>query len=160
MINLLTPAAFALAAANLLAQSPQGHEQSSNRQQLAETTFQNSGDLQQPPSANRVLVLSPKASTRNAETHAAIALSNTVFSGDITFRGRVRTVKQLRTGSDPNPWESVWIVWNYNGGHFYYVALKTNGWEIGKHDRTIANQQLELGTNLKLYKGNLKFRFI
>jgi len=97
-------------------------------------------------SHTRILVLSPKAAARANETHAALIISNASFSGDFTFRGRVRTVKQLRTGSDPNPWECAWVVWNYYRGHFYYLALKPNGWEIGKHDRSLTNQQAFLKT--------------
>ncbi|HLL26526.1 MAG TPA: family 16 glycoside hydrolase [Xanthobacteraceae bacterium] len=117
--------AIALVAGAALAQTPAGGER-------AEETH--------------VLVLSPKPSTRANETHAALVLSVASYSGDVTFRGRVRTVKQLRSGSDPNPWECVWIVWNYYGGNFYYLALKTNGWEIGKRDHTQAGQQRFLKT--------------
>src|SRR5262249_31159760 len=99
----------------------------------------------------RVLVLSPKAPTRASETHAALVLSKASFTGDITFRGRVRTVRQLRLGSEPNPWECVWIVWNYHGDHFYYFALKTNGWELGKRDRAEAGQQRFLKTGTAEY---------
>src|SRR5436853_5434791 len=102
---------------------------------------QNSESKPLAQSESRVLVLSPKVSTRPGETHAALALSNTSFSGDFTFRGRVQTVKQLRTGSPPNPWECVWIVWNYQGDRFYYLSLKTNGWEIGKRDHARKGQQ-------------------
>ena len=94
----------------------------------------------------RIVILSPKISTRPSETHAALLLSNNNFSGDLNFSGRIQTVRQLRTISSPNPWECAWIVWNYHGGHFYYVALKTNGWEIGKYDHAIAGQQRFLKT--------------
>jgi hypothetical protein len=102
-------------------------------------------------SGAHVLVLSPKISTRPSETHSALVLSNTTFNGDFTFRGRVQTVKQLRTGSAPNPWECAWIVWNYQGTHFYYLALKTNGWEIGKYDRAFKTQQKFLRTGTTSY---------
>ena len=95
---------------------------------------------------SRVLVLSPKAATRPDDTHAALALSNTSLSGKITFRGRVRTIQQLRTGSPPNPWECAWLVWNHHGDHFYYLALKTNGWEIGKRDSVYPGHQRFLKT--------------
>jgi hypothetical protein len=107
-----------------------------------------SGSLAQPTAnfQSAVLVLSPKVSTRPRETHAALALSNASFAGDITFRGRVKTVKQLRTGSLPNPWECVWVVWNYQANQFYYLALKTNGWEIGKHEQAVKGHQRFLKT--------------
>jgi Domain of Unknown Function (DUF1080) len=53
----------------------------------------------------------------------------------VSFAGRVQTVRQLRTGSSPNPWECAWIVWSYqDDAHFYYLALKPTGWELGKRD--------------------------
>src|SRR5262245_54436278 len=94
----------------------------------------------------RVLVLSPKIATRPNETHAALGLSKTSFSGEIKFRGRVQTARQLRTGSPPNPWECAWIVWNYQAHRFYYLALKTNGWEIGKFDQLFHRKQKFLKT--------------
>ena len=94
----------------------------------------------------RVLVVSPQVASRPSETHAALVLSNTSFSGDITFRGRVQTVRQLRVGSPPNPWECAWVVWNYHGGRFYYLALKPGGWEIGKHDKAFHDHQKFLRT--------------
>jgi hypothetical protein len=106
-----------------------------------------------------VLVLSPKASTRPSETHSALALSNTSFAGDITFRGRVKTVQQLRIGSPPNPWECAWLVWNYQGDHFYYLALKTNGWEIGKHDRAFKGHQKFLRTGIESYALGVWYEF-
>ena len=97
-------------------------------------------------SQTRVLVLSPQASTRPNETHAALALSKTSFSGDIKFRGRIQTVQQLRIGTPPNPWECAWLVWTYQAHRFYYVALKTNGWEIGKFDHDLHRKQKFLKT--------------
>jgi hypothetical protein len=67
--------------------------------------------------------------------HSALLVSRESYSGRISFAGRVRTVMQLRTGSLPNPWECAWLVWRYQDDqHFYYVALKPAGWEIGKRD--------------------------
>lgn len=108
---------------------------------------------------SRVLLLSPAAATRPGHTHAALVLSNTSFSGEITFRGRVRTVRQLRTGSPPNPWECAWLVWNYYGGHFYYLALKTNGWEIGKHDRAFPGNQMFLMTGAGSFDLGVWYQF-
>jgi hypothetical protein len=112
---------------------------------------QNSARLSTASFETRVLVLSPRASTRPGETHAALALSNTSFAGDLTFRGRVKTVRQLRSGSPPNPWECAWIVWNYQADRFYYVAIKSNGWEIGKHDRAYRGNQRFLRTGEAYY---------
>jgi hypothetical protein len=84
---------------------------------------------------DKMLTLSPRASARPTETHAALALSSGVYSTDLHFAGRVATLKQLRTGSAPNAWECAWIVWNYSDNdHFYYLALKPNGWELGKRE--------------------------
>ncbi len=83
----------------------------------------------------RVLVLSPKAADHSDATHAALLISKKSYSGRILFGGRVQTVKQLRIGSLPNPWECAWLVWNYqNDEHFYYLAIKSTGWELGKRD--------------------------
>jgi hypothetical protein len=137
---------FAFAAGKAMGQTALHSDARPKRLDLAQNSNVGSSTQQPDDLETRVLVLSPQVSTRPNETHAALVLSNTIFSGDITFRGRVQTVKQLRTGSPPNPWECVWIVWNYQGNHFYYVALKTNGWEIGKYDRILKRQQKFLRT--------------
>ena len=71
--------------------------------------------------------LSPKAATRSDETHAALATVDDVMveAGTTqTITATVRTVAQLRTGSDPNPWEVAWLLWNYTDDqHFYALAL-------------------------------------
>jgi hypothetical protein len=83
----------------------------------------------------RVVVLSPGVADRPDATHSALLITRETYSGRISFAGRVQTVKQLRSGSPPNPWECAWLVWNYRDEqHFYYVALKPAGWEIGKRD--------------------------
>ena len=83
----------------------------------------------------RVLVLSPGAADSSDTTHSALLVTRESYSGRIAFAGRVQTAKQLRTGSLPNPWECAWLVWNYQDEeHFYYVALKPAGWEVGKRD--------------------------
>lgn len=82
--------------------------------------------------------LSPKASTRSDETHAALATVNDMMveaGSTQTITATVRTDAQLRTGSDPNPWEVAWLLWSYTDDqHFYAVVLKPNGWEISKED--------------------------
>jgi 3-keto-disaccharide hydrolase len=89
----------------------------------------------EPEELTRVLVLSPKAADSADTTHAALLITHKSYSGRISFGGRVQTVKQLRVGSLPNPWECAWLVWNYQDEqHFYYVAIKPSGWEIGKRD--------------------------
>jgi hypothetical protein len=59
----------------------------------------------------------------------------------------MRTVRQLRTGSAPNPWEAAWALWHYTDNeHFYYVILKPNGWELGKEDPAYPGAQRFLAT--------------
>ena len=76
--------------------------------------------------------LSPKAATRSDETHAALA---TVDGMAVEAGATQTTDAQLRTGSDPNPWEVAWLLWSYTDDqHFYALALKPNGWEVSKED--------------------------
>ena len=92
------------------------------------------------------LALSPKASTRADETHATLVRTQQEF-GDLDLRLRVKTVRQLRTGSTPNPWETAWVLWHYTDNtHFYSVVLKTNGWELGKEDPAYPGAQRFLAT--------------
>jgi hypothetical protein len=147
----ITLLAFALASGDAIGQTVLQPGAGSERPEVVENSDVAAPRQDATGVESRVLVLSPQVSTHAAETHAALVLSNTSFSGNITFRGRVQTVRQLRTGSPPNPWECAWIVWNYQGNHFYYVSLKTNGWEIGKYDRTIKGQQKFLRTGKETY---------
>jgi hypothetical protein len=83
----------------------------------------------------RALALRPKAPAAANATHSALMVSQRSYFGDFSYRGRVRTVRQLREGSPPNPWEVAWVVWNYvDRSHFYYLAIKPIGWEVGKVD--------------------------
>lgn len=76
--------------------------------------------------------LAPAAARRPDETHAALVVSTRSFD-DLRLTMEVRTARQLRRGSPPNPWEAAWAVWHYQDeGHFYYLVLKPNGWELGK----------------------------
>jgi hypothetical protein len=76
----------------------------------------------------------PRASATPAETHASMVLGP-AFSGPITYALSFKTIAQLRTGTAPNPWEVAWVAWNYKDDtHFYYLALKPNGWDLGKED--------------------------
>jgi hypothetical protein len=96
---------------------------------------------------NHVLEISPAQSTSPGETHSALVLSQTCFSGDLTFDGSICTIEQLRVGSAPNPWETGWLVWNYtDNDHFYYFSLKPNGWELGKRDPAYEGGQRFLAT--------------
>jgi hypothetical protein len=102
--------------------------------------------------ARNILVLSPMASTAATETHAALALAPGVYMTDLHFSGQVATLRQLRKGSAPNPWECAWIVWNYGDpAHFYYLALKPEGWELGKRDPAYAGGQRFLATGARRF---------
>ena len=84
--------------------------------------------------SKQVLLLQPLAATAPDETHAAIVVSREVFS-DFEFCADFVTLTQLRKNSPPNPWETAWAVFAYtDDNHFYYMAFKTNGWELGKVD--------------------------
>jgi hypothetical protein len=59
---------------------------------------------------------------------------------------RMRTTRQLRR-PQPNPWEVGWLLWHYQDDtHFYYLALKPNGWELGKEDPAYPGNQRYLAT--------------
>ena len=90
--------------------------------------------------------MAPMVSTRPDETHASLARTTSVH-GDLDVTLRMRTVRQLRTGSAPNPWEAAWGLWHYTGNtSFYYVILKPNGWELGKADPAYPGAQRFLAT--------------
>ncbi|WP_219975906.1 family 16 glycoside hydrolase [Rubrobacter xylanophilus] len=74
----------------------------------------------------------PAVATAAAETHASLVVSRRKFSGvDLTLRQK--TVRHLRRGSEPNPWEVAWVLWGYRSDtRFYYFILKPNGIELGK----------------------------
>jgi hypothetical protein len=86
-------------------------------------------------SRDRMITIAPKAAAAPDETHAAFVVSRDTFQNSVTFEGETFIGKQLPIGSQANPWETAWLVWHYtDNDHFYYIALKTNGWELGKHD--------------------------
>jgi hypothetical protein len=96
--------------------------------------------------ANKALLLEPMVSTSPGETHAALVVSQDSYA-DVAFRADFTTISQLRTGSPSNPWECAWAVFNYtDNAHFYYVAFKPNGWELGKVDPSYPGGQRFLAT--------------
>ena len=77
----------------------------------------------------------PSRADNPGMTHAALVTTDVDFGDGIDLQVRATTLAQVRTGSAPNPWETAWVAWSYTDAeHFYYVALKTNGWELGKRD--------------------------
>ncbi|KUJ67715.1 calcium-binding protein [Streptomyces albus subsp. albus] len=91
------------------------------------------------------LTLTPRAAGRPGATHAALVVSTARYQR-LDYRAGMRTVRQLRTTA-PNPWEVAWLVWAYTDPeHFYYLALKPNGWELGKRDPEYRGGQRFLAT--------------
>jgi hypothetical protein len=100
-----------------------------------------------PATGPRALALRPKAPANANMTHSALMVSQRSYFGDFSYRGRVRTVRQLRESSPPNPWEVAWVVWNYvDPSHFYYLAIKPIGWEVGKVDPAHRGSQRFMAT--------------
>ena len=70
--------------------------------------------------------------------------------GDLDFAVAVTTMRQLRTGSRPRPWEAGWVLWHYSDDrHFYYLVLKPDGWELGKEDPAYPGGQRYLVTRAR-----------
>jgi hypothetical protein len=93
-----------------------------------------------------VLTEAPLVSTTAGATHASLVNTTTSF-GDMDTTVRLRTVQQLRTPA-PNAWEVAWVLWHYTDDtHFYYLALKPNGWELGKEDPAYPGAQRYLRTS-------------
>lgn len=91
------------------------------------------------------IVLSPQPAESPDQTHAALVAA-TRAQDDLTVR--LRTIAQLRHGTPPNPWEVGWVLWGYQDPHhFYYLALKPNGWEVGKADPAYTGEQRYLATD-------------
>ncbi|WKX69226.1 family 16 glycoside hydrolase [Streptomyces sp. XD-27] len=91
------------------------------------------------------LTLTPRAAREPARTHAALVVSTARYER-VDYRARMRTAEQLRS-PEPNPWEVAWLVWAYTDPeHFYYLALKPNGWELGKRDPDYRGGQRFLAT--------------
>ncbi|MDQ3986765.1 MAG: DUF1080 domain-containing protein [Actinomycetota bacterium] len=107
--------------------------------------FDGYGSVGVERAGSKVLSLKPKASDTAGETHAALVTSRSSF-GDVEFAVKAKTVRQLRDPR-PNPWESAWVIWHYKDNtHFYYLALKPNGWELGKADPNYQGAQRFLAT--------------
>lgn len=91
--------------------------------------------------AEGVLYLSPMVATEPGETHAALMRADERLSGNFELRFRFVTLRQLREGSAPNPWEVAWLAWGYDDliqhpappdQQFTYLILKPNGIELGE----------------------------
>ncbi|GGO99987.1 hypothetical protein [Actinomyces gaoshouyii] len=91
------------------------------------------------------LHLAPNPATEDERTHAALAISTTASIADRTTQtitSMMTTEKQLRQGTEPNPWEVAWLMWSFQDNeHFYALALKPNGWEVSKQDPAYPGNQ-------------------
>jgi hypothetical protein len=92
-----------------------------------------------------IVTLSPAGPAGARTSHAALVLSRRSHR-DLAIDVRMRTDRQLRR-TRPNPWEVGWLLWHYRDDrHFYYLALKPNGWELGKEDPAYPGDQRYLAT--------------
>jgi hypothetical protein len=110
--------------------------------------FDGYGTTNVSQAGSKVLTLQPKTALSVPTTHAGLVVTQQTFKA-IDLRLAERTVRQLRSPV-PNPWETAWVMWNYTDNtHFYYLALKPNGWELGKGDPAYAGAQrfLASGSN-------------
>ncbi len=95
---------------------------------------------------DRALTMEPRAAEGPESTHAGLVVSLEEFE-DLEVEAVTRTSRQVREGSEPNPWEVGWLVWDYTDNHhFYYVIAKPNGWELGKRDPAYPGGQRFLAT--------------
>lgn len=83
------------------------------------------------------------------DTSACLVSSTSTYTGDVTITAQMRTIQQRPTGT--NPWETAWLFWGFTTKigtpsqgipdpnnvieKAYYIALKPNGWELGKLDQ-------------------------
>jgi hypothetical protein len=106
---------------------------------------------------DRGLRLLPDTADAPGETHAALVVSQATFESDtLDLAVAWTTRRQLRGGSQPNPWEMGWVVWDYqDADHFTYLVLKPNGWEIGRRDPAGVGGQrfLATGSSRKVVPG-------
>jgi hypothetical protein len=111
--------------------------------------------VEETEKGEQVHYLSPMRPERPEETHAALKVSTKRYR-DLQMTLRVRTIRQLRQRTTPNPWETAWVIWHYRDDqHFYYLTLKPNGWEIGKRDPSYrGNQRFLVSDKLPIYYFN------
>ena len=83
------------------------------------------------PRPPRALSTPPASPTQTA---SSLVLSRLTWS-DLSLSFDTTTIKgQLRQPA-PNPWEVAWVFFRYSDlAHYYWLALKPSGWELGKKD--------------------------
>ena len=81
------------------------------------------------------LRLDPEPVIDPNQTRAALVVSRAFFDVTALHIASTWTTLHQNRVSGPNPWEVGWLVWDYvDPAHFTYLALKPNGWEIGRRD--------------------------
>lgn len=98
----------------------------------------------------RVMYEYPSVATSSGMTRSSLVYTTQDFT-NFTLSLKMRTVRQLRTGSAPNNWEVGWILWsltrrsdlgNRSVNHYYFI-IKPQGCEFGKKDNIETNPALE-----------------
>ena len=93
----------------------------------------------------RRLAIAPRSAPDPTITHGGLVTTLGHFD-DIDLTASMATLRQLRNGP-ANPWEVAWLLWHYtDDNHFYSLALKPNGWELGKEDPAYPGAQRFLAT--------------
>ncbi len=93
--------------------------------------------------------MTPKVSTQEDETHAALVISDKNYKQPFELSYTMKTTKQLRTGSTPNPWEVGWAVFGYRtNGKFKYLILKPDGYGIELGESLLNDEQNFLYTSV------------
>jgi hypothetical protein len=96
------------------------------------------------------VLLRPRPPMAATETHAGLVVTRD-FYHDVDYHVELRTTARLRRPA-PNPWEVAWVVWSYTDEHhFYYLTLKSNGWELGKRDPAYPGGQRFLATGRPVF---------
>jgi len=79
------------------------------------------------------LELSSTPPASPSQTASSLVVSRLAWS-DLSLSFDTTTLSQLRQPA-PNPWEVAWVLFRYGDlAHYYWLALKPNGWELGKKD--------------------------
>ncbi len=79
------------------------------------------------------LELSSTPPASPSQSASSLVLSRLTWS-DLSLSFDTTTLSQLRQPA-PNPWEVAWVFFRYADlAHYYWLALKPNGWELGKKD--------------------------
>lgn len=97
--------------------------------------------FERPAAATTPSQINPDGTTTSG-THAALVLTTQIFT-DFTLSLDVRTDRQLRLNSPPNPWETAWVLFRYvDRGHHDWFYVGTTHYELGKKDTPVVNGQI------------------